>query len=471
MAGASVGSPASRAQIPVEERETRREALAAAVGEGAVLAFGAPDIVHHRQEFRQLPAFEYLTGFREPDAALVMLHHDGELRSTLFTEEPSVRTQIYDGFREDPASVARRTGFRVRPSGELDAYVDSLVSADLPLFELRDFRAATYADRDSLTRGAAFVEALQERHPGLEVRDVHPLVDSLRARKSEAEVELLRRAVAITEAAHRAAMDEIAPGAGEYEVEAALEHAFRSRGARGPAFASIVGSGPNSTTLHYVANERRMEAGDVVVIDIGAEVEGYAADLTRTYPVDGTFDDEQRAIYDLVLEALEAAEERVGPGRPASAASEASRRVRFEGMARLGLVESPDARFDPPWPADCDRTPTQCLQGTLFTVHAISHGIGLEVHDPAQFYRGDGTYGVGDTFTLEPGIYVDARLLEVLPDTRRNRAFVEAVRDAVARYDGIGVRIEDDYLVTEEGVERLSGDLPRRAGEIEAAMR
>lgn len=440
------------------------------MGEGALLAFGAPASVDYHSELRQLPAFEYLTGFREPDAALVMaVEPDGSRRSTLFRETPPVRRQIYDGFREDPASVARRTGLRVRPLDELRLHVDSLVEAGRPLFELRDFRSSDYASRDTLTRGRAFVEALRQRHRGLEIRDAHPVVDSLRARKSPAEVELLRRAVAVTEAAHRRAFGVVGPGAGEFEVEAAVEHAFRSRGAAGPAFSSIVGSGPNSTTLHYVENGRRMEAGEVVVIDVGAEVEGYAGDLTRTLPVSGRFGPRQRELYDLVLEALEAAERQVRPGGEAAAASDSARAVRFEGMARLGLIEAPDAAFDPPWPADCGRTPVRCLQGTLFTIHGISHGIGLEVHDPAQFYR-DGRYGAGDVFTLEPGIYVDARLLEVLPDTPRNRAFVAAVREAVARYDGIGIRIEDDYRVTASGVERLSADLPRRAEAVEAAM-
>jgi len=262
----------------------------------------------------------------------------------------------------------------------------------------------------------------------------------------------------------------VRPGAWEYEVEAAVEHAFRSRGAEGPAFSSIVGSGPNATTLHYARNDRRMEAGDVVVIDVGAEVEGYDADLTRTLPVSGRFTPEQRALYDLVLEAQLAAEERAGPGASAEAAGEASREVRFRGLARLGLIEAPDATFDPPWPAPCDAHPASCLQGSLFTIHGISHGIGLEVHDPASFYFPPGRYAEGDVFTIEPGIYVDARLLELLPDTPRNRAFVEAVAETVARYDGIGIRIEDDYVVTADGLRRLSDGLPREADRIEEAM-
>lgn len=465
----ALAPPPAAAQIAPDEYAARRAALAERMGEGALVAFGAREFVGHNFEFRQLPAFDYLTGFHEADAALVMVHEDGAVRATLFTLTPSVRTQVYDGFRERAADVARRTGFRVRPVEELGAHVDSLVGAGLPLYELRDFESADYAARDTLTRGGAFVAALRKRHRGLEVGDLHPVVNAMRATKTSAEVVILKRAIALTDQAHLVALGAVRPGAWEYEVEAAIEHTFRSAGA-GPAFSSIVGSGPNSTTLHYVANDRRMEAGDVVVMDVGATVEGYAADITRTVPVAGRFTVEQRAVYDLVLEAQKAAERLVRPGVPAAASLEASRAVRLEGLARLGLIQSAEATFDPPWPVDCERDPPGCLQGTLFMIHGISHGIGLEVHDPARFYTGERTYGVGDVFTIEPGIYVNAALLDLLPDTPKNRAFVRAVRETVGRYDRIGIRIEDDYLVTETGAERLSTGSPREADEIETAI-
>ena len=458
------------AQIPDAEYAARRDSLAARMGTGALVAFGAPDFVGHQFEMRQLAAFDYLTGFREPDAALVMVRDDGALRSTLFTLTPTVRSQLYDGFRETPSAIEARTGLHVRPLGELEPFVDSLVEAGLPLFELRDFRSADYAARDTLTRGASFVARLEARHPGLEVTDLHRAVMAMRARKSPAEVALLRRAIDITADAHRVALETVRPGAWEYQVEAAIEHAFRSAGADGPSFSSIVGSGPNATTLHYVRNDRRMRAGEVVVMDIGAAVDGYAADITRTVPVDGRFTPEQREIYALVLAAQKAAEAAAAPGAPASSSLEASRRIRLEGLARLGLIEAVDATFDPPWPVDCDASPDACLQGTLWMIHGISHGIGLEVHDPASFYAGDGSYQPGDVFTIEPGIYVSTRALDLLPDTPKNRAFVAAVREAAARYDNVGVRIEDDYLVTDTGVERLSTGAPREIEEIEAAM-
>ncbi len=468
LATVSAAAPA-RSQVTPGEFAARRDSVGAIMGRGAVIAFGVRNSVGHISDFRQLPDFEYLTGFHEPDAVLVMLGDQGRVRPTLFTATPTVRTQFYDGFREDPAALAQRTGFRVRPMGELDGHVDSLVAAGVPLFELRDFESDDYAAQDSLTRGGAFVKRLVARHPELEVRDLHPELMRLRSKKSEAEAALLRRAVAVTAEAHRVALGAVRPGAGEYEVQAAIEHTFRRNAAR-PGFSTIVGSGPNSTTLHYSRNGRVMRAGEVVVMDIGAEVEGYTGDLTRTLPVSGRFSPEQREIYALVLASEKAAERAVRPGAPAAASLQASVMTRLEGLTRLGLIQSPEATYDPPWPVDCEAQPSQCLQGMLFMIHGISHGIGLEVHDPAQFYSGERTFQPGDVFTIEPGIYVSARALGLLGDTPKNRAFIEAVGDAVRRYDTIGVRIEDNYLVTDTGVERLSVDAPREIAEIEAGM-
>ena len=460
---------AASAQISEGEYADRRARLADRMGEGTLIAFGAPNYLNHVFETRQLPAFSYLTGFKETDAVLVLVRDEGTLRGDLFTLTPTVRTQLYDGFRESPESLTARTGLQVRPLDQMAAYVDSLAASGRPLYELRDFQTEDYAYRDTLTRGGVFMQELADKH-NVPILDLHAIVNEFRAQKSDAEVALLQRAIDITGEAHEAALSMIEPGVWEYEVEATIEHAFRSAGAEGPSFSSIVGSGPNSTTLHYIANDRQAQAGELLLMDIGASYDGYAADITRTVPVSGRFTPEQRAIYDLVLEAQKAAEALVRPGAPAGASFGASSRVRLEGLAELGLIESPEATFDPPWPVDCEQQPAQCLQGNLFMVHGISHGIGLEVHDPASFYTAPGTYQPGDAFTIEPGLYLSLRALDLLPDTPKNRAFREAVRDNVARYDNIGVRIEDDYLVTEDGVVRMSARVPREAEAIEQAM-
>ena len=460
--------PAS-AQIGEAEYAARRARLADRMGEGALIAFGVPNYLNHQFEIRQLPAFSYLTGFAEPDAVLVMVRDAAGVRGDLFTLTPTVRTQLYDGFRASPAELAARTGFRVRPLDAMAAYVDSLAATGQPLFTLRDVQTSDYAARDTLTRGRLFVRDLEARY-GRPVADLHAAVSEMRARKSEAEVALLQRAITITEDALKASFQTTRPGVWEYEVEATVEHGFRSRRATGPAYASIVGSGPNSTTLHYSQSSRQAEAGDLLLLDVGASYEGYAADISRTVPVSGHFTPDQRVIYDLVLEAQKAAEALALPDTLAATSLAASVQVRLRGLATLGLIESPEATFDPPWPVDCEAQPAQCLQGTLFMIHGISHGIGLEVHDPAQFYSGARTFQPGDVFTIEPGLYVSLRALDLLEDTPKNRAFRAAVRETVARYDHIGVRIEDDYLMTADGARRLSAGVPREAEDVERAM-
>lgn len=456
--------------IPESEYAARRDSLAARMGTGALFAYGATYPADYDFAFRQLPAFDYLAGFREPDAALVLVHQDDEVALTLFTARPTVRNQLYDGFRETPASLSARTGATVRRLDEFAGVVDSLARTELPLYELRDFASGDAVARDTLTRGRELARTLKAAHPALEIRDLHPVVDRLRARKSEAEIALLREAIALTDRAHHRVLDVIEPGVWEYEVEGAILETFRAGGGDGAAYTSIVGSGLNSTILHYVDNDRRMEAGDLVLMDIGAQVGGYAADLTRTVPVSGTFTPGQRDVYEIVLAAVKAAETAARPGGPAVASLAAATQVRLDGMAELGLIQAPHATYDPPWPVDCDARPDQCLQGMLFMIHGISHGIGLEVHDPASFYHDEGRYAPGDVFTIEPGIYVNAQVLELLPDTERNRAFVAAVRNSVERYHGIGVRVEDDYLMTAGGLVRLS-DAPRELDAIEAAMK
>jgi Xaa-Pro aminopeptidase len=210
--------------------------------------------------------------------------------------------------------------------------------------------------------------------------------------------------------------------------------------------------------------------GDVVVMDAGAEYQGYAGDVTRTIPVSGTYTPEQRAIYQLVRDAQSAAERNSGPGLSQQAAQDSSVAVRVRGLAALGLIESEDALMDPPWQADCARAPATCLQAQLWMIHGISHGLGLEVHDPASYYFGDGTFHPGDVFTIEPGIYISQASLVALPDTPRNRRFIAAVRAKVKEYANTGVRIEDDYVITPTGLRRIS-TAPREIDEIEALMR
>jgi Xaa-Pro aminopeptidase len=457
------------AQIASSEYAARRDSLATRIDGGIVVAFGGRTPVNDFGPFFQLPAFHYLTGYDYADAALVMVVRGGRGRATLFVTRSTPRRSLYYGIEPDSGDLARELGLPSRSGDELTGVLDSLAATGLPVYTLRDFEDADFAAADSLTRGGQIVRALAQRHPGLEVRDAAPIVDRLRARKSPAELALLRRAAEISVAGHRAAMQTVAPGLHEYDLQAAAEHAFRRQGSERPAYGSIVGSGPNGTQLHYMKNRRLMQAGELVVIDAGAEYGGYAADITRTLPVSGTFTADQRALYQVVRDAQAAAERNSGPGKSVEAAQDSSVDVRAAGLARLGLIEAPDALFDPPWPADCARRPRSCRQVMLFAIHGISHGLGLAVHDPMQGYYDERVFRPGDVFTIEPGIYVNTRLLDILPDTPRNRAFAARVRAAVLRYQNTGVRIEDDYIVTPTGLEWTT-PAPRDIAEVEAAI-
>ncbi|MGH7514304.1 MAG: aminopeptidase P N-terminal domain-containing protein [Gemmatimonadales bacterium] len=460
-------SVAAQAIAP-EEYAARRDSLAAHLGDGIVIAFGAPAPAGVERQ-AQLPAFRWLTGFLEPDAALVLVLRGGHARGTLLTQPRDPRRALYDGFPPDSATVSRATGLAARSIAALAPLVDSLAATGQTLFTLRDYAGNDYAESDSLTRGVAFMRGFASRHPGLEVRDAHPTTDSLRARKSLAELALLRRAIDVTVAAQGEAMAAIRSGTWEYQLDALFGAAFRQTGGDGPAFGSIIGSGPNSTQYHYEANNRQMRAGDVVVMDVGAGWGGYAADVTRTVPVSGRFTPEQRAIYQIVREAQRAAERVAGPGASYQAWRDSARAVVARGVARLGLTEGVEATFDPPWADQCRLEAVRCTQAFLYMAHGLGHGIGLEVHDPPHPWKDTGSFAPGEVFTIEPGVYVSTRLLDILPDTPRNRAMITKVRAAVARYDNIGIRIEDDYLITPSGVEWLSR-APREPAEIESAM-
>ena len=259
------------------------------------------------------------------------------------------------------------------------------------------------------------------------------LLDELRAIKSDEEMTVLRRAIDITAEAHREVMQQVEAGWAEYEIEALVEYTFKRSGSEQPGFNSIVGSGENSTILHYMTNRRVTEAGDVVVIDIGAEVHGYSADVTRTIPVSGTYSPEQRTIYELVYRAQEAGIQATRAGNAFFASNSEASRVLAEGLAELGLISSASDA------------------GGLrrFFMHGTSHYLGLDVHDVGSY----GPLRAGEVVTIEPGIYIPA------------------AEDIDPKWWNIGVRIEDDVLVTDGDPVILSAGAPRHIDDVEALMR
>lgn len=465
-----LGVPTAAAQITSAEYAARRDSLAARIGDGVVVAFGGRTPISDFGPFYQIPAFRYLTGYEHADAALLIVARGGRGSSTLYVHRSTPRRSLYYGEEPDSATLLGEFGLSSRGVSGLSTALDSLASLGLPFYTLRDFEAADFATQDSLTRGGQFIRALAARHPGLEIRDAHPIVNELRARKSDAELALIRKATEISVEGHMELMRRAEPGMHEYDLQAIVEYAFRRAGAERPAYGSIVGAGPNASRLHYMKDRAPLNPGDVVVIDAAAEFGGYATDITRTLPVSGTYSREQRALYQIVRDGQAAAERNSQPGMAIQAALDSSIDVRARGLAGLGLIESATATFDPPWPADCVRTPRACQQVSLWAIHGITHGLGLEVHDPIQAYFGDRTFKKGDAFVIEPGIYVTTKQLEILPDTPKNRAFKAKVRTAVERYQNTGIRIEDVYMITDRGLEWISR-APREIDEIEAMFR
>ena len=453
-----------------QELAARRAAVLGGMPDGALVALGAHEPSQDYMSFYQSPSFYYLTGFKEPGAALVVVKQGGQVvSSTMFVEPRLPSREVWTGSRLGVEGIATLTGMKGRSADELPKVLDSLAAAGVAMSVVGDLGEASSESAGSLmsatTGDAQVFERLRAKHAGLKVTSFNQAIERARGKKSDAELRYIKQAVDITVLAQREAMAALEPGMNEFELQSLIEYTFRRNGADRPSFATIVGSGPNSTTLHYNANDRFIEASDVVVMDIGASYKGYAADVTRTIPASGKFSPQQRAVYEIVRAAQAAAEREARPGASARAVDAAASGVLAAGLARLGLIESATATYD----CAVGQATQQCPQYRLYYMHGLGHGIGLEVHDPEQYYF-TGTIAAGSAFTLEPGIYVREHVLEEMPDTPRNRELAGKLRAAVNTYRNIGVRIEDDYVVTDKGTEWISR-APREIDEVEAAMR
>ena len=448
-------------QVPQREYQARRAALAASVGEGVIVAFGSTEPEEAHAAVTQYPRFLYLTGFKEPDAALVMAKRAGQVREIMFVMPRDPATEVVTGAREGVEGVRRRTGMEARDMATLRSTLDSLLATATALYVVGEFSP----QQDIPSPDDLFIRQVTERFPRVAATSINRNVDALRRVKAAPELDLLRKSIAITVDAQREAMRAMRPGLNEFEIQALIEYTFRRNGSDRVAFGTIVGSGPNSTTLHYRAADRFMNDGDIVVMDIGASYRGYAADVTRTVPVNGVFSPAQREIYQAVRDAQASAERQAKPGALVRTMSDSATASLAASLTRLGLIESPTATFDCEGPAG----PSTCAQYRLYYMHGLGHGIGLDVHDPWRASATD-VLTPGHAFTIEPGIYVRGNTLDIISDTPRNRALKERIRAAVTRYANIGVRIEDDYFVTPGEVEWISR-APREISEIEALMK
>jgi Xaa-Pro aminopeptidase len=450
-----------------QEFAARRVALANKIPDGAFIALSAREPQQDYLSFYQSPNFYYLTGFKEPDAALVMLRKGPRVTASLLVRPKQPSQEVWTGARLGIEGVSAATGLQGRSYGDLPKLLDSLAAAGVPMTVVGDF--SLHQDENPLTAVRSpdeqMFETLQRRHPGLKVTPVNDVVEQLRGTKSAAELSFIKQAVEVTVRAQREAIAALDDGMNEFELQALIEYTFRRNGADRPSFATIVGSGPNSTTLHYNADDRFIGINDMVVMDIGASYKGYAADVTRTVPASGHFSTTQRDIYQLVRDAQAAAERQATPGAFSRLMSDSANVVLATGLAKLGLIEAPGATYD----CSTGPSPRQCPQYRMYYMHGLGHGIGLEVHDPEQFYY-TSRIAPGSAFTIEPGIYVREHVLEEMPDTPRNREIAAKLRPYVSLYKNVGVRIEDDYAVTERGVEWMSR-APREIAELEALMK
>ncbi len=455
-----VAAPAA-AQIPATEFAARRSALLDSLADGVVLVLGGGEPVADYLPFIQSRPFFYLTGFLEPGAALVLVKQGALRRETLFLRERNPAREVWNGARVGSAGARARLGLDGRDVEQLGGLLDSLLKTHSTMHVLGDFGGAV----NERLPHSQFVDALRTSHPGLSVGDAKRVLDRMRGRKSPAEHDRLRIAAEISARGHLAAWRLVQPGVAEFELQAAAEGAWRGEGGDGPAYGSIVGSGPNSTTLHYNRDDRVARDGEVIVMDLASYYDGYAADITRTVPVNGRFSPAQRDIYAIVLTAQKAAERQVRIGGLGRTMSDSASAVLASGLASIGLIESASATYD----CGTATQPRQCSQLSLYYMHGLGHGIGLDVHDPEQYALG-GRIDVGSAFTIEPGIYVRANLIEIIPASPRNDVLKTRLRGAVEKYANIGIRIEDDFLVTEQGVVRVTAGVPRELDEVEREL-
>ncbi|WP_244814423.1 aminopeptidase P N-terminal domain-containing protein [Caballeronia sp. Lep1P3] len=450
--------------IAVDVYRNRRERVLAALraqGGGVAIVSTAPEVMRNRDTdypFRHDSYFYYLTGFTEPEATLVLNANarDGEPASILFCREKNAERETWEGFRFGPEAARDAFGLdAAHPIAALDEQVPRLIADQPALF----YSLGTSAEIDAQVRGwLAAVRAQGRSGVRAPSKALHllPIIDEMRLVKDAHEVAIMRRAASISAEAHLRAMRACRPGMREYEIEAELLYTFRRHGAQAPAYGSIVAAGANACVLHYPAGNAIARDGDLILIDAACELDGYASDITRTFPASGRFTPAQRELYDIVLAAQAAAIGATRAGASFDAPHQAAVKVLSQGLLDTGII---------------DKTKVGSVDDVIaeraymrFYMHRTGHWIGMDVHDAGEYREADGPrdeegarpwrrLAAGNMLTVEPGLYV------------------RAAEDVPERYWNIGIRIEDDALVTATGCELLTREVPVAADEIEALMR
>ncbi|WP_313337988.1 Xaa-Pro aminopeptidase [Stutzerimonas nitrititolerans] len=434
-------------RIPKSEYARRRQTLMARMEPNSIAILpAAPMYIRNRDVehvYRQDSDFQYLSGFPEPEAVIALIPDREHGEYVLFCRERDPERELWDGLRAgQDGAIAHYGADDAFPIGDIDDILPGLIEGRERVY---------YAIGTNETFDHQLMEwikmirskARQGAQPPSEFVALDHLLHDMRLYKSANEVKVMRHAAEISARAHVNAMRASRAGLREYHLEAELDYEFRKGGAKMPAYGSIVAAGKNACILHYRENDAALEDGDLVLIDAGCEIDCYASDITRTFPVNGKFSPEQKAIYELVLAANEEAFKHIAPGKHWNEAHEATVRVITAGLVELGLLEG-----------DVEAL-IAAEAHKAFYMHRAGHWLGLDVHDVGDYKIG-GEWRVlepGMAMTVEPGIYIAA-------DNQ----------DVARKWRGIGVRIEDDVVVTKTGCEILTSGVPKAVAEIEALM-
>lgn len=430
---------------PQEYLRRRQALLAHMAPASAALIFAAPEATRNADSeypYRQSSDFWYFTGFNEPEAVLVLIKSDeNHNHSVLFNRVRDKTAEIWSGRRlGQEAAPSVLNVDRALPFNEIDEHLWQLLNGlDVVYHAQGEYACAdtiVFAALDKLRKGSR-----QNLAAPAALTDWRPWVHEMRLFKSDEEIALMRRAGEISALAHTRAMEKCRPGMFEYQLEGEIHHEFNRHGARYPAYNTIVGGGENGCILHYTENESELRDGDLVLIDAGCEYQGYAGDITRTFPVNGKFTPAQREIYDIVLESLETALTLFRPGTSIQEVNNEVVRIMLTGLLKLGILSG-----------DIDQLVAENAHRPFY-MHGLSHWLGLDVHDA-------GAYGPDRSRALEPGMVITVEPgLYIAPDA-----------DVPEAYRGIGIRIEDDILITPTGNENFTANVVKRAADIEALM-
>ncbi|MBP3428530.1 MAG: aminopeptidase P N-terminal domain-containing protein [Clostridia bacterium] len=411
----------------MEQYIARRKAVMETIGAGEMMILYAgqsvPATMDECYPFEANHHFFYLTGIRRENMALVLTRTAAEPKEILFIEEPVPSMERWTGKRLTCEEARAVTGVQdVRYIDSLEGYLGRVAA--------RESLEAAWFDcyRDAMTDSDSFnmrkAKAFAAAYPTVQLKNAHPVLAAMRMVKDEKEIETIRRAISVTDKGLRRVLSTLAPGQMEYQAQAEFEYAIRMNGAEGTAFPTIAGSGINGCMLHYGTNHCVMQEGSLLLMDLGAKVEGYCADITRTYPVSGTYSPRQKEIYDIVLRANLAVRDAARPGMTTAQLNDVCKKVLAEGLMAIGKIQSEE-------------------EIGKYYMHGVAHHLGIDTHDATAPSKAPLEPGM--IITDEPGLYIDE--------------------------EEIGIRIEDDLLITEDGCVVLSEAIPRTTEEIEALLR